>query len=64
MGRKRQLTDFIQKERATIGTFKPPSALVAGAGKASFLVPEKFGIDQLLRHRATVHPQDGAMCTG
>src|SRR5262245_42650951 len=39
---RRQLTDFIQEDRASLCKLKPAQALLQGSGKGSFLVTEQL----------------------
>src|SRR5499425_3133042 len=49
-----EITDFIQKERATVSGFKPAHSPLECPGEGSLLVPEKLGSDQRFWNRRTV----------
>jgi hypothetical protein len=51
---QRQLAYFIEKERATIRSFKPPSALIGCAGEAASFVTKQLGVDQFGWYGTTV----------
>src|ERR1700730_11411314 len=42
---RRQLADFIQKERSTVGRFEPPDSSLDGAGERAFLMAEELRRD-------------------
>ena len=42
---RREVTDFIQKDRALIGHFKAPLAHSDGPGERAFLVAKEFAFD-------------------
>jgi hypothetical protein len=46
LGLQWQLTDFVQKQGATIGSLNQSFALGLGAGEGALFVAEQLGLDQ------------------
>src|SRR5690606_28403006 len=45
---ERHVTDFIEKQRSAFGLLKPSAALGLCSSKSTALVPEEFGLQQIL----------------
>ncbi len=52
--RHRQLTHFIQEQRAALGELEAARLALGGAGERAFLVAEQLGLEQRLRNRGAV----------
>src|ERR1700745_1866244 len=57
----REITNFIQKERAAVSGFKPAHSPLECASEGSLLVPEKLGSDQRFWNRRTVNAVEGSV---
>jgi hypothetical protein len=57
---RRDVADFVKKERAAVGHFEAALARVDGAGEGALLVPEKFRLQQVLGQRGTVEAHVGS----
>src|SRR5262249_23514433 len=57
-----EITDFIQKERATVSGFKPAHSPLQCAGEGSLFVTKQLGSNQGLRNRRTVDADEGSVC--
>ena len=51
---QRQVTDFIEKQRATMGRFDAPGLALMRPGECALFMAEQFGLDQMLGDRPTV----------
>ena len=52
---KRQVGNFVQKQRAAVGVLEEAQAVLVRAGEAAFFVAEKFALHQVFGNRAAVH---------
>ena len=52
---ERQLADFVEEQRATVGLLEPALPPRLRAGEGAGLVPEELRVDQLGSNRAAVH---------
>ena len=51
----RQLPDFIEQDRATVGELESAFALALRACKGAFFMAKQFALDESLRQRCAVH---------
>ncbi len=56
---QRQIGDFIEKQRATVGCLKQALFVLVSTGKTALEMPEKLALDQLFRNRTTVYGDKG-----
>src|SRR6185295_13455163 len=52
--RQGNVSNFVQKECATLGAFNTPLSLLRGSGKRPFLISKQLTLQQSLRNRAAV----------
>src|SRR5262245_1523953 len=58
---RRHLADLVEEQRAPLGHLEEPFLVGLGARKGTLLVPEQFGLDQVLRNGRTVYLDEGAL---
>ena len=60
--RRRQLRDFIEKDRPAVRLLEPADALLEGPGERSLFMAEKLALQEVLRNRGAVYPDHGSLC--
>jgi len=55
LDRQRQVTDFVEEQRAAVSLFEPAGLGCQGTGKGTFFMAEQLGFDQRLGECAAVH---------
>jgi hypothetical protein len=60
---RRDVADFVEKERAAVGHFEAALARRHGAGEGALLVPEEFRLEQVLGQRSAVEADVGSART-
>jgi hypothetical protein len=58
--RGRQVTHFVEEQRAAIGLLEPALSTGHGPGERSRFVAEQLRVDQFRRNRAAVHAPEGS----
>src|SRR5690606_34244874 len=61
---ERDLADFIEEKRASLGAFDAALALGMRAGEGALLVSKKLALDQCLRNRGAVDGDERAVPAG
>src|SRR5581483_2594814 len=59
LGGQGHVADFVEKYRAAVALLEFANALAGGAGERTFLVAEKFALDQIVRNGGTVDGDEG-----
>src|SRR5215469_1549091 len=57
----REITDFIQEERATVSGLKPTHPPLECTGECSLFMAEELGSDQRFWNGRTVHADEGSV---
>jgi hypothetical protein len=60
---RRDVADFVEKERAAVGHFEAALARRHGAGEGALLMPEEFRLEQILGQRSAVEADVGSART-
>ena len=60
LGRRRQIADLVEQQRALVGAADVPGAIVDRARERTLLVTEQLSLDQVGRQRPAVHRDEGA----
>src|SRR5262245_43774520 len=55
---ERQLTDFVEEDRASVGDLKTPGPVAHRTGEGTAHVSEELALEHLPRYRTAVHPHE------
>jgi hypothetical protein len=58
---EREISDFIEKQRSSVGSLKAPHGLCNGTGKSAALMSEKFTFEQCTRNRRAINRHEAVL---
>ncbi len=64
LGGQGHVADLVEEQRAAVRRFEVSDASLVGAREAALLVPEQFGLDQLVGDRRAVDRDEGSLRAG